>query len=210
MPHSSFGDGAPLAGRIVGYHPLVPLELGPGDIALVLILEQHVPLGQWPAYSPPHPLAALLDTDLTRRSPEGISPSVDGVGQDVVHGIVEGQPPDDAAPLRHAVACGGQRNAFLAQPHMHLSHALKLGELREYRPESVLHPLVRILFDSVASGLHIARSNTEKQRAAACFLLQRLLRASCDPWCHSRAEPCRQPTAPCAWRRQSCRECARR
>jgi hypothetical protein len=45
-PHSSLGDGASLAGRIVGNHLLVPLELGPGDIALVLILEQHIPLGQ--------------------------------------------------------------------------------------------------------------------------------------------------------------------
>jgi G3E family GTPase len=27
---------------------------------------------------------------------------------------------------------------------MHLSHALKLGELREYQPEGVLHPLVRL------------------------------------------------------------------
>src|SRR5260370_25798404 len=35
-PHSSSGGGASLAGRIIGYHPLVSLELGPGDIAVVL------------------------------------------------------------------------------------------------------------------------------------------------------------------------------
>src|SRR5205823_354907 len=34
--------GTDLTGRIVGNHLLVPLELAPGDIALVLILEQHV------------------------------------------------------------------------------------------------------------------------------------------------------------------------
>src|SRR6266851_2574062 len=44
-PCRSSGEGASLAGRIVGDHPLVPLELGPGDVALVLVLEQHVPLG---------------------------------------------------------------------------------------------------------------------------------------------------------------------
>ena len=60
---------------------------------------------------------------------------------------------------------------------MHLSHALKLGELREYHPEGMLHPLVRVLLDPVAPGLHIAGGDTEEQRAAACFLLQRLLRA---------------------------------
>src|ERR1700730_14542674 len=60
---------------------------------------------------------------------------------------------------------------------MHLSHALKFGELREYHPEGILHPLVRVLLDPVASGLQIAGGDTEEQRAAACFLLQRLLRA---------------------------------
>jgi hypothetical protein len=56
MPRRSSGDGASLAGRIVGNPPLVPLELGPGDIALVLVLEQHVLLGQWAAYSAPQTL----------------------------------------------------------------------------------------------------------------------------------------------------------
>ena len=32
------------AGRIVGDEALIELELIPGDVALVLILEQHVPL----------------------------------------------------------------------------------------------------------------------------------------------------------------------
>jgi hypothetical protein len=41
VPRRSSGDGASFAGRIVGNLPLVPLELGPGDIALVLDLEQH-------------------------------------------------------------------------------------------------------------------------------------------------------------------------
>jgi hypothetical protein len=51
---------------------------------------------------------------------------------------------------------------------MHLSHALKLGELREYQPEGIPRPLVRILLDPVASSLHIAGGDTEEQRATAC------------------------------------------
>jgi hypothetical protein len=42
------------------------------------------------------------------------------------------------------VAFDGQRDVFLAQPHMHLSHALKLGELGENDPEGSLHLLVRV------------------------------------------------------------------
>jgi hypothetical protein len=36
-------DGGAFAGRIVGNHTLVPLELAPGDITFVLILKQHIP-----------------------------------------------------------------------------------------------------------------------------------------------------------------------
>ena len=48
------------------------------------------------------PLAALLDADLAHCSPEGIRPSIDGVSQDVVHGVVEWQPPDDVSPATNA------------------------------------------------------------------------------------------------------------
>jgi hypothetical protein len=41
-PCSTSGDGAALAGCIVGNHALVPLKLVPGDITLVLILEQYI------------------------------------------------------------------------------------------------------------------------------------------------------------------------
>src|SRR5258708_25354370 len=60
---------------------------------------------------------------------------------------------------------------------MHLSHALKFGEFGEYDPEGSLHLLVRVLLDSIATSLDIAGCDTDEQRAAACFLLQRLLRA---------------------------------
>src|SRR5258708_34833998 len=82
-----------------------------------------------------------------------------------------------SAPHRGAVACDGQRNALVSQPKMHLSHALKLGELGEDQPEGLLHPLVRILLDPIAPSSHIAARDTEKQRTTARFLLQRLVRA---------------------------------
>src|SRR5258707_12179291 len=60
---------------------------------------------------------------------------------------------------------------------MHLSHALKFGEFGEYDPECSLPLLVRVLLDSIAPSLDIAGCDTDEQRTAACFLLQRLLRA---------------------------------
>src|SRR5437660_4847424 len=101
-PHRASDRGAALTGRIVGNHLLVPLELAPGDIALVLILEQHVPFGQWAPQAAIDAFAAVLDADLAHRAAKGVSASVDRVGQDVVDRVVERQPPDDAAPLLRA------------------------------------------------------------------------------------------------------------
>src|SRR2546421_9617871 len=174
-PHRSSDRGTALTGRIVGNHLLVPVELAPGDIALVLILEQHVPFGHWTPHAAIDALAALLDAYFAHRAAKGIGASIDGVGQDVVDRVVERQPPGDAAPLRRLVTCDGQTDALVPQPHAHLSYALQLGELGEDQPEGVLHPLIRILLDPIMPDPHIAGRDTEEQRAAARFLLQRLV-----------------------------------
>src|ERR1700757_2114482 len=78
-PHRASDRGTALTGRIVGNHLLVPLELAPGDIALVLILEQDVPLGQGAPQAANDALAAVFDADLAHRAAKGISASVDGL-----------------------------------------------------------------------------------------------------------------------------------
>ena len=150
-PYRSSGHGAALAGRIVGDHALVPLELLPGDIALVLILEQHVPFRQWAPQAAPDTLAAILDADLARRAAKSIGAGIDWVGQDIVHGIVERQFPDNTAPRRRAHGeLNGQCDALVSQPDVNLTHALELGELGEDQLQGLLNPLVGILLDPVA------------------------------------------------------------
>ena len=60
---------------------------------------------------------------------------------------------------------------------MRLPRALELGELREDERDSLLHALVRVLLNAIAPDFYIACRNTKNERAAARFLLQRLLRA---------------------------------
>src|SRR5262245_3601899 len=60
---------------------------------------------------------------------------------------------------------------------MHLPRTLELGEFPEDELNGLLHALVRILLDPVASDFHVARGNTKNQGAAARLLTQRLLRA---------------------------------
>src|SRR5580704_5502108 len=171
------GDRGAFAGRIVGNHTLVPVELAPGDITFVLILEQHIPFRLRAPQTALDAFAAVLDAHLAHRAAKGVGASIDGIGQDVVDGVVERQPPGDAAPLRCPVACDGQRNALVPQPHVHLTNALQFGKLGEDQAKSFLHPLVGILLDPIAPSPHIACRDTEEQRTAARFLLQRFLGA---------------------------------
>src|SRR6267143_2037809 len=63
-PYRSFDRGTALARRIIGNHALVPLELLPSDVALVLVFEQNIPFGHWATHPTPHALAAFLDAHL--------------------------------------------------------------------------------------------------------------------------------------------------
>src|SRR6516165_3476378 len=94
-PHRPSNCGTAFASRIIGDHALVPLELFPGDIAFMLILEQNVPFRLWSAQSALDTLATLLDADLARRTAKSIGTSIDRVCQNVVHGVVERQFPDN-------------------------------------------------------------------------------------------------------------------
>src|SRR5215510_2969863 len=97
------GDRGAFAGRIVGNHTLVPLELAPGDVSFVLILEQHLPRRLRAPQTALDALAAVLDAHLAHRAAKGIGTGVDGVGQDVVDRVVERQLPGNAASLRRPV-----------------------------------------------------------------------------------------------------------
>src|SRR5258707_12517987 len=93
-------------------HPLLAhLEPAPGDIALVLTREQHVPFGHWAPHAAIAALAARLEAYFAHRAAKGIGAGIDGVGQDVVDRVVERQPPGDAALLRRLVTCDGQTDA---------------------------------------------------------------------------------------------------
>src|ERR1700752_626830 len=66
------GDRGAFAGRVVGNHTLVPLELAPGDVTVVLIFEQHIPLRLRAPQTAPDALAAVLDAHLAHRAAKGI------------------------------------------------------------------------------------------------------------------------------------------
>src|SRR5213079_1449457 len=74
-PDRSLDGGAAFAGGVVGDHALVPLELLPGDVGLMMILDQYIPFAHRSMHATPHALAPLLDAHLARRAPETIQRS---------------------------------------------------------------------------------------------------------------------------------------
>src|ERR1700737_5606535 len=121
-PNRSLDGGAAFACGVVGDHALVPLELLPGDVGLVMILDQNIPFGHRPMHATPHALAPLLDAHLARRTPEGIGASVDWICQNVVRDFIGRQSPDDTACLAIAQPparsfTGGFRTTAPGKPH---------------------------------------------------------------------------------------------
>src|ERR1700746_4170698 len=80
------GDRGAFAGCVVCNQMLVPLELAPGDVTFVLILEQHLPLRLRAPQTALDTLAAVLDAHLAHRAAKGIGAGADGVGQNVTDG----------------------------------------------------------------------------------------------------------------------------
>ena len=138
LAHCASGDRPAHSGRIIGNEALIALELVPGDVTLVLFLEQHVPFGDRAAHTAADVLAALDNADLAPRPPECIGAGVDRIGQYVVDGIISGQFPDDAGPLG-SLRPGGQHDAFFPQPDMNLAYAAKLAEFREHQLQDFPH-----------------------------------------------------------------------
>src|SRR5208337_2261747 len=131
-PHRPSRQGA-FAGRIISNDTLVPLEFASGDVARVLILEQHIPFRLRAPQSAFDALAAVLDAYLAHRAPKGIRSSIDGVGQNVVHGVVKRRLPDDAAALRRLMRFDGQGDALVTQPDVDLTNALEFSKFGKHQ-----------------------------------------------------------------------------
>lgn len=142
-----------LAVGVVGDQALIPLELRPANVALVMVEDQSLPFTALLAESAHDPLAAILDRDAAA---ECVGPGVDRVRQHVVDRVVDGQLPLDAPAIR-PMANRGQRQALLAKPEVHLPDRLHLGELTEYERDRLLDAPIRVLLDPVARRLHGTR-----------------------------------------------------
>src|SRR3954465_12287699 len=174
-PHRSAAHEA-LAVGVVADQTLVPLELGPANVALVVVEDQSLPGAAILAEAAHDPLAAGLDGDATAGPPKGVCAGVNRVGQHVVEGVVDGQLPGDASALAPIPDCR-QRQALVAHPEVNLPNRLQLGELGKDERDRLLDTTVRILLDAVVVRLAVADRDGEEELAAAGLLLEGFERA---------------------------------
>ena len=73
-------DRRPVVIRVVSYQLLVPLVLGPSDVAIVMVGDQHFPLAPRESQTPDYPFATVLEVGTTARAAERIRAGVDRVG----------------------------------------------------------------------------------------------------------------------------------
>src|SRR6202012_3744256 len=96
----------------------------------MMIRDQHLPILALLLEAANHLLATGLDADAAARAPECIRAGIDWVGQNVQNRVVDRQLPLDQAAVS-AIADGGQWNALVSEPEVHLTHRVHLRKLGE-------------------------------------------------------------------------------
>ena len=143
---------------------LVPLELVPGDVAIVVVTKQDRPVLRVLLGNPaPHALAAIVDHRLLAAPAIGIGAGVDRVGENL------GDPPRRCRnPPDQALTGGTDREFYRVamKPEKHLPDAAKLSELAEHQMDRITLALVRCHLDAIAIDLLVARRQRGKQLAA--------------------------------------------
>jgi hypothetical protein len=100
--HETFAVG------VVGDQALIPLELGPREIAFVVVQEQDVPIRPLTPEPTHDPLAAGLDRHAAAGSAESIGASIDRVAQNMVDRVVDRQPPGDVTAFFRRITNTGR------------------------------------------------------------------------------------------------------
>jgi hypothetical protein len=80
----------PLAVGVIGDQFLIPLKLGPRNVAFVVVTDQNFPAAPVALHAPDHPFAPVLDCYACGSPTKGVGAGINRVGQDVVDCRIDG------------------------------------------------------------------------------------------------------------------------
>jgi hypothetical protein len=155
---------------VVGDQVLVPFELRPSNITLMVIVDQNLPfLPITPQGIAHDPLATALNCDACAASAISIGASVNRVGQHVMKRVVDRRLPLDRA---FAAPWYERRNedVLLPEPKQDLADRLKFSKFAEDQRDPVLYASVGFFVNTVVISLHVADSNGQMKFAAPSLL----------------------------------------
>ena len=162
-------------GRIMRDLELIRLILIPRDIALVMRMNEDLPLLLRKTVSGDAFLAALHDPGNGLRSSKRIRTCVDRVCQDMVDHIVNREAPYDSAPFG-TVSDRRHLRALLAQPHQYLSDATEVSELAKHEINGFANTPIWIDLHSIIGSTNVADRHGRIELTASCLLHQCFLR----------------------------------
>jgi hypothetical protein len=161
---------------IVRNQPLIPFELCPCNVSLVVVFDQNLPIAPVPSQAANHTFAAGLDCHARSTAPKDIRASIDWIGEDMMQGVVDGK-----LPFQRRFTCSrnNRRQHYLFMPHPHedLPYRLKFGEFGERQSDRISHTAIRNQFDPIIVGFHVAYCDGQEELPTAGLLLHRLDRA---------------------------------
>src|SRR5689334_14559258 len=147
---------------------LVPLELRPIDVALVVPLQQHLPRLGRPAVAVALARATVHDRGALLAFAVDVRPRVEGVLQHGDHVAVA-----DRRPLEggHSLAVRGtwEVEPVSRQRQQHLPGAAQLAEAREDQPDRLLEPQVGIEAEPCLAMPDVADRHADAQLAPTCL-----------------------------------------
>jgi len=144
----------PFAVGIIHDLTLVPFEVVPRDVSLVMIDDQYLPVFLSLLDAVNDPLPPAFQRHSTPGSAECIGAGINRVRQDVVDLVVDGRRPNHGSTVG-AILREGQFYLFLSEPEMDLPNTLELGELGKDQMYCLANPQIGIHLDPVMANSEV-------------------------------------------------------
>jgi hypothetical protein len=167
--------------RVVGQELEVPFVGLPGNIASVMVGQQHQPRLARAAVAAGFVRGAVANVGTGGSSAEGIGPGVDGIVEHTQDGVVDRQPPGDPLAPQGVGHERRQRQPFLSEPEQDLPGAAERGEFLKHQVDRRLDSLVGMFLDAAIGGVHVPDRQREAQLPASGFGQQSLVGALPQP-----------------------------
>ena len=158
---------------------LIALVLRPADVALVMILDEHLPRVHGLVVAIALARTAIDDRGPLLALPVGVDPGIEGVLENRDDIAIPDRPPLERRQ-RPAIRRIGKVDVLRRHPQQHLAGAAQLTELLEHQPDHLLQPSIRIEAEADVPVPGVADRHRDPKLAAPRFRSYRVVHPGSD------------------------------